>query len=113
MILKILRYDELDLKMAQHTEERLFLFGAPFAFFDSYSDAERDLSRLMMQQFGKFFRTQSVDWNSNPEHGLFNIYGLENIPQEAHSHGSNVWLDLVLKENERNNCKSYIQCPYP
>ena len=54
--------------MAQHTEERLFLFGAPFAFFDLFSDEERDLSRQMMHQFGKFFHTQTVDWNFNPEH---------------------------------------------
>lgn len=106
-------YDELDLKMAQHTEERLFLFGAPFAFYEKFSDDERDLSRLLMQQFGKFFRSQSVDWEPYPEHGIFDIDGLENVAQEAHSHGANVWLDLVLKENERNNCKSYVQCPYP
>ena len=99
--------------MAQHTEERLFLFGAPFAFFGLFSDKERDLSRQIMQQFGKFFHTQTVDWNSYPEHGMFVKAGLEKVPQEAHSHGSNVWLDLVLKENERNSCKSYIQCPYP
>ena len=85
--------------MAQHTEERLFLFGAPFAFFDLYSDDERDLSRLMMQQFGKFFRSQTVDWNFNPEHGMFSINGLENARIKLFSDRSE---EFSKKENRSN-----------
>ena len=79
-----------------------------------------------MIQFGKFVHGEALDWDQTPSHGYFDINGLHNQPQgnlllsypysvilEAHVHGSGVWLDLILEDNLENNCKSFIQCPYP
>ena len=48
--------------------------------------SERDLSRLMMQQWGKFIKDQMVDWAQHPKHGYFDINGLVEKDQEAHAH---------------------------
>lgn len=106
-------YGDWDLNLATHIEERLYTFGAPFAMFDDFTNSERDLSTIMMKQWGNFIREQKVDWTQHPRHAYFDLGGMREMEEEAHFHSSSVWLDLILKENERNNCKSFIQCPYP
>ena len=117
------------MNLATHIEERLYTFGGPFAMFDDFTDKERDLSVLMMEQWGKFIKQQTVDWGQHPHHAYFDLNGLTEVENEAHSHrfapniafqnliindfSSSVWLDLIKKQNERQNCKSFIQCPYP
>ena len=75
-----------DLNMATHIEERLYTFGGPFAMFDDFTDKERDLSVIMMEQWGKFIKQQTVDWGQHPHHAYFDLNGLTEIEQEAHSH---------------------------
>ena len=75
-----------DLNLATHIEERLYVFGAPFAMFDEFTGHERDLSSLMMAQWGKFIKEQEVDWAQHPKHGYFDINGLVEKDDEAHSH---------------------------
>ena len=48
--------------------------------------SERDLSILMMAQWGKFIRDQEVDWLEHPHHAYFDINGLIEKEEEAHSH---------------------------
>ena len=75
-----------DLNLATHIEERLYTFGGPFAMFDDFTDKERDLSVTMMEQWGKFIKQQTVDWGQHPHHAYFDLNGLTEIEQEAHSH---------------------------
>ena len=75
-----------DLNLATHIEERLYTFGGPFAMFDDFTDSERDLSVLMMEQWGKFIKHQTVDWGQHPHHAYFDLNGLSEVDNEAHSH---------------------------
>ena len=54
--------------------------------FDDFTDKERDLSVVMMEQWGKFIKQQTVDWGQHPHHAYFDLNGLTEIEQEAHSH---------------------------
>ena len=74
------------MNLATHIEERLYTFGGPFAMFDDFTDKERDLSVLMMEQWGKFIKQQTVDWGQHPHHAYFDLNGLTEIENEAHSH---------------------------
>ena len=74
------------MNLATHIEERLYTFGGPFAMFDDFTDKERDLSVTMMEQWGKFIKQQTVDWGQHPHHAYFDLNGLTEIEQEAHSH---------------------------
>ena len=48
----------MKLLKAIHGDDRVFLFGAPFAMRDRFSDKERDFSKLAMKTWGKFIKTQ-------------------------------------------------------
>ena len=74
------------MNLATHIEERLYTFGGPFAMFDDFTDKERDLSVLMMEQWGKFIKQQTVDWGQHPHHAYFDLNGLTEVENEAHSH---------------------------
>ena len=52
-----------DLNLPVHGEERVFIFGGPFAMFDDFTDQDRDVSKLMMSQIGEFVRSQTVSWS--------------------------------------------------
>jgi len=102
-----------DLNLPVHGEERVFIFGGPFAMFDDFKKKDRDVSVLMMSQIGLFVRDQTVSWSPFPSSAHISTF-VRDDPQEPHMHSAGVWLDLILKENERKlNCKSFIQCPYP
>ena len=51
-------YKDYDLHQAVHIEERLYIFGAPFAMPDLFTDEERELSRTMMNLWGQFIKEQ-------------------------------------------------------
>lgn len=126
-------YKDYDLNQAVHIEERLYIFGAPFAMPSKFSDDERELSKTMMSIWGKFISEQrlntlllqnsnntfSADWepyrygNKPGASGYIDIKGLHASSIEPHNPGSRIWLDGILKENMRQNCLSHVQCPYP
>ena len=106
-------YLDWDLNLPVHGEERVFIFGGPFAMFDDFTDQDRDVSMLMMDQIGQFVRQQSVQWSPFPRSAQIKSEIIDE-EQEPHILSASVWLDLILRENERQlGCKSFIQCPYP
>jgi len=52
-------YGDYGLGQAVHTEERLYIFGAPFAMPDEFTDTERELSKTMMAVWGQFVKFQT------------------------------------------------------
>ena len=54
---------EWDLNLPVHGEERVFIFGGPFAMFEDFSDQDRNVSKLMMSQIGEFVKNQVVSWS--------------------------------------------------
>lgn len=104
---------EWDLSLPVHGEERVFIFGGPFAMFDAYTDQDRDVSVLMMDQIGQFVHHQRVQWSPFPRSAQITTKIIDE-EQEPHILSASVWLDLILRENQRTlKCKSFIQCPYP
>ena len=80
-----------DLNLPVHGEERIFIFGGPFAMFDDFTKKDRDVSVLMMSQIGQFVRDQTVSWSTFPNSAHINTF-VRDDPQEPHMHRKGITL---------------------